>query len=240
MTTKNLAFVLSRALGATLLLPGAAALADTVFHLDARAPVSAPLRDYLRMGAAVTPAGVPLQVNSRYLTRDGQPWFPVMGEFHYTRAPRAQWEEELLKMKAAGITAVATYVMWNHHEAVEGVFDWTERRDLRQFIALCHKAGLQAVVRLGPWVHAEVRYGGMPDWIIDAMPTRRNDPQYLGYVARWYDQIGQQLRGLLWKDGGPVIGVQLENEYNLTGAGMGAEHIAELKRLAIEAGLDVP
>jgi len=96
------------------------------------------------------------------------------------------------------------------------------------------------VVRVGPWAHAEVRYGGVPDWVVDAMPTRGDDPQYLGYVERFYAQIGQQLRGLLWKDGGPVIGLQIENEYNLRGEGQGAGHIATLKKLVLKAGLDVP
>src|SRR5439155_25382019 len=95
-------------------------------------------------------------------------------------------------------------------------------------------------VRVGPWAHAEVRYGGFPDWVVDAMPTRRDDPQYLGHVARLYGEIGRQLDGLLWKQGGPVIAAQLENEYNLPGPDRGATHILTLKRLARAAGIDVP
>lgn len=222
------------------LFPAASALAETLLKVDASAPVGAPLTDYVKQGASVAPNGDRLAVNSRYLTRGGKPWFPVMGEFHYTRSAAAQWENELLKMKSSGITVVASYVIWNHHEETEGNFNWTERRDLRHFLQLCKKVGLDAVVRLGPWDHAEVRYGGIPDWVVDAMPTRRNDPQYMVYVERLYDQIGKQLKGLLWKDGGPVIAVQLENEYNLSGPGKGAEHISELKRLARKAGMDVP
>ncbi|MET0322651.1 MAG: beta-galactosidase, partial [Duganella sp.] len=194
----------------------------------------------LQQGTSVSPRGERLGANSRYLTRNGQPWFPVMGEFHYTRSPAADWELALRKMKAAGITVVASYIIWNHHEEQAGKFDWTDRRDLRRFLQLCRKVGLQAVVRIGPWAHAEVRFGGMPDWVVYSMPTRGNDPQYLHYVARLYGQIGRQLQGLMFKDGGPVIGVQLENEYNLRGPGQGAEHIATLKRLALEAGLDAP
>jgi beta-galactosidase len=216
------------------------ARADTVLKIDATAPVAAPLQGHLKLGTSVAPGGARLDANSVYLTRDGQPWFPVMGEFHYTRTPASGWELELRKMQAAGITVVASYVIWNHHEEQAGQFDWRERRDLRRFLQLCQKVGLQAVVRIGPWAHAEVRFGGMPDWVVDSMPTRGNDPQYLHHVERFYAQIGQQLQGLMFKDGGPVIGVQLENEYNLRGPGQGAEHIATLKQLALKAGLDAP
>ncbi|MHA4867240.1 beta-galactosidase [Duganella sp. PWIR1] len=225
---------------AAMFLPAAVALADTVLKVDASAPVASPLEGHLKQGAAVTPAGVRLGANNQYLTRDGKPWFPVMGEFHYTRTPAAQWELELRKMKAAGITVVASYVIWNHHEEQEGKFDWSERRNLHQFLTLCKKVGLEAVVRIGPWAHAEVRFGGVPDWVVYSLPTRGNDPQYMTYVERFYQQIGKQLKGQLWKDGGPVIAIQLENEYNLRGSGKGAEHISALKKLALKAGLDVP
>jgi beta-galactosidase len=230
-------------LGATLaalLLPVSIATADTLLKVDASAPPPAPVEGHLKMGSAVSPGGVRLGANSQYLTRGGKPWFPIMGEFHYTRTPAAQWELELRKMKAAGITVVASYVIWNHHEEQEGKFNWSERRNLRGFLELCKKVGLEAVVRIGPWAHAEVRYGGVPDWVVDTMPTRGNDPQYMTYVDRLYGEIGKQVTGLLWKDGGPVVGVQLENEYNLFGAGKGAEHISALKKLALKAGLDAP
>ena len=225
---------------AACILAGAGAAAQTVLHIDARAPVPAPLENTLKMGAAVAPNGARLGANSRYLTRDGKPWMPVMGEFHYSRTPPDEWEAELHKMKSAGIDIVASYVMWNHHEEQEGRFDWKGRRDLRRFVQLAAKARLDVVVRVGPWVHAEVRYGGFPDWVVGAMPTRGDDPQYLKYVERLYQQIGRQLDGLLWKDGGPVLGVQIENEYNLNGPGEGAQHIRTLKALALKAGIDVP
>jgi hypothetical protein len=228
------------ALLAALLLPSAAAMADTLLKVDASGAVKAPLEGHLKQGSNRSPQGGTLGINSQYLTRGGKPWFPVMGEFHYTRTPASKWELELRKMKASGINVVASYIIWNHHEEQEGKFDWSERRDLRRFVELCKKVGLDVVVRLGPWDHAEVRFGGVPDWIVYAMPTRGNDPQYMAYVERLYTQIGRQLKGLLWKDGGPVIGAQLENEYNLRGPGQGAEHISALKRLALKAGIDVP
>ena len=216
------------------------ASAGTVLRIDASAPARPPLENQLQMGSARAPNGDTIGVNSQYLTRNGKPWMPVMGEFHYSRTPAAEWETELRKMKAAGVDIVATYVMWNHHEPVEGSFDWKGKRDLRRFVQLAAKAGLDVVVRVGPWVHAEVKYGGMPDWVVDAIPTRGNDAEYMHHVGLLYGQIGSQLKGLLWKDGGRVIGVQIENEYNLNGPGEGAAHIRALKALAVKAGLDVP
>ncbi|MYM30442.1 glycoside hydrolase family 35 [Duganella sp. CY15W] len=215
------------------------ATADTL-SIDASAATPAPLAAALRLGGARAPNGDTLGANARYLTRNGAPWLPVMGEFHYSRTPAPMWEAELRKMKAAGIDIVASYVMWNHHEEVQGKFDWSGNRDLRRFVQLATRAGLDVVVRVGPWAHAEVRYGGIPDWVVNTMPTRANDPQYMAFVERLYGQIGQQLKGQLWKDGGHVIGIQLENEYNIDGPDKGIAHIAALKNLALKAGMDVP
>jgi beta-galactosidase len=185
--------------------------------------------------------GETLAVNSRYLLRDGKPWFPVMGEFQFSRYPENEWEDEILKMKAGGIQVVSTYVFWIHVEEIKGQFDWTGQRSLRRFVELCRKHGMYVWVRIGPWDHGEARNGGFPDWLIsNGQPTRQIDTTYLVYVSQLYDQIGEQLRGLLWKDGGPVIGVQLENEYHDRGPGKGAEYIMALKKLALQAGLNVP
>jgi hypothetical protein len=214
--------------------------AEQLLTVDATAPAPDPRTGYVKLGTAAAPGGHTLGINNQYLTRDGKPWLPVMGEFHYTRSPAASWDAELAKMKSAGIDIVASYIIWNHHEAAEGKFDWSGNRDLRRFVQLAHKHGLDVVVRVGPWSHAEVRYGGFPDWVVDAMPTRGNDPTYLRFVERYYREIGRQLDGLLYKQGGPVIGAQIENEYNLAGPGRGAEHIRTLKGLAVKAGIDVP
>jgi len=187
-----------------------------------------------------SPDGHVLSVNNRYLLRDGVPWLPVMGEFHYSRYPEAQWEEEILKMKAGGIQIVSTYVFWIYHEEIEGQFDWTGQRNLRKFVELCAKHHMYVWVRVGPWAHGECRNGGLPDWVVASCPTRQNNPVYLEHVQKFYAQVGRQLEGLFWKDGGRIIGVQLENEYNLKGPGKGVEHILALEKLAHDAGLDAP
>jgi beta-galactosidase len=213
---------------------------NTPIRIDASQPYLDPGPARYDQGAARSPSGSTLGINSRYLTRNGKPWLPVMGEFHFSRYPQSQWEEEILKMKAAGVDIVATYVIWIHHEEIEGQYDWQRQRDLRAFVQICARHGLVVVARIGPWDHAEARNGGFPDWLLKRGPTRVNDPGYLLAVRGWFGQIAGQLKGLLWKDGGPVVGIQLENEYSQRGPGAGEEHILELKKIALESGLDVP
>lgn len=214
--------------------------ADNTLTFNLRQPVPPPQTGYLDLGGKSS-TGHDLQVNSQYLVLDGKPWLPVMGEFHYARYPEKDWETEILKMKAAGVQIVSTYVFWIYHEEVEGRFDWSGRRDLRRFVELCAKHGMYVYLRIGPWDHGEVRNGGFPDWLPkETTHLRENDPIYLHYVNLWFAQIGKQVQGQLWRDGGPIIGVQLENEYSVAGPLGGATHIAELKRLAIANGIVVP
>lgn len=183
------------------------------------------------------PDGAEISVNNRFLTLNGHPWLPVMGEFHFSRFPCDGWRDELLKMKSGGIDVVATYIFWNYIEEIEDQFDWSGQRDLRAFIALCGEIGLYAYPRIGPWAHGECRHGGFPDWLLEkcGSQVRMDAPLYLTYVRRLYQQISDQLQGLLWKNGGPVIGVQIENELLDNAA-----HIRTLKHLAVEVGIDVP
>lgn len=185
--------------------------------------------------------------NKLYLTRDGKPWFPVMGEMHYTRYRDDLWEESLRKIKAGGVTIVSTYQIWIHHEEEKGVFDFSGCRNLRKFVELCGKVGLKVFLRLGPWVHGEVRNGGFPDWVVEmgkeGVELRSNDETYMFYVRRYWQQIYNQVEGLFEKDGGPVIGVQIENEYGHVGGftgDKGEAHMRSLTALAKELGFVVP
>ncbi len=225
------------ALACAALLAGACGSRAAEITIDATVPPKPPEPLAFAVGGR-SPDGHVLSANTRYLTRDGQPWFPVMGEFHCSRYPAAEWETELLKMKAGGITVVATYVFWLHHEETEGNFDWSGQRDLRRFVELCAKHGLLAWVRIGPWCHGEARNGGFPDWLVKLGDVRSNNPAYLGHVKTFFGEIGRQLKGLFWKDGGPIAGVQIENEYH-PGKG-GIEHMQTLLQLAHAAGIDAP
>lgn len=186
-----------------------------------------------------SPDGHVLGVNSRYFTRDGKPWFPVMGEFHYARYPADEWEREILKMKAGGITVISTYIFWLFHEETQDHFDWSGQRDLHRFVELCGKHGLLVWIRVGPWDHGEARNGGFPDWLVASVRNRRsNDPAYLARVKILFDEIGKQVKGQFWQDGGPIAGVQIENEYHPDRGG--PEHMTQLLKLAHEAGINAP
>ena len=192
---------------------------------------------YFKLGTTKNPAGHEINVNSRSLLFDGQPVFPVMGEMHYSRVPQAEWRDELLKMKAGGVDIVATYVFWIHHEEIEGQWDWRGQRDLKKFLQTCNDVGLKVIVRCGPWCHGEVRNGGFPDWVVahKDWKLRSTDTNFLAAVKPLYAQISKQLQGELWKDGGPVIGVQVDNEF-----GGSPNYLLALKKMAIASGLDVP
>ena len=176
------------------------------------------LRGHLDLGGRNS-KGDTIGVNSFYLEYNGKPFMPVIGEFHYSRYPHQYWDEELKKLKAGGITTVATYVFWNLHEVKEGTFDWSGDLDVRNFTELCAKNGLSVLMRVGPFAHGEMRNGGLPDWLYGRpIDVRSNDQEYLFYVNRLYQEIGKQLKGGMFKDGGPVIGVQIENEYQHSAA----------------------
>lgn len=203
------------------------------------------------------PAGRTIGFTNAYMTLDGRPWLAAAGEIHYARLEPRRWREALCLMKAGGIDIVSTYVFWIHHEERRGVFDWGGRRDLRRFVELCAEVGLHAIVRVGPFCHGEVRNGGLPDWLYGSpFAVRSNDGRYLDLVRRLYGEIGRQLEGLSFLQGGPVLGIQLENEYMHAGAPWetvprpcrewvpsgtgGKEHLRILKRIAVEAGIAAP
>lgn len=183
---------------------------------------------------------------STYLRMNQKPWFPIMGEFHYSRYQDEFWEEELRKIQAGGVTIVSTYVIWIHHEEEEGVFDFSGCCDLRKFLQLCKKVGLMVFLRPGPWVHGEVRNGGFPDWLMEKgkrIRLRSDDPAYLRSVTRFWQAIFQQAQGLFWDQGGPIIGIQIENEYGHVGGLRGADgeqHMRTLTALAKKIGFCVP
>lgn len=195
---------------------------------------------FLKMGSDQSPTGEILSYTNAYLTRNGKPWYPVMGEMHFSRVAARDWESSILKMKSGGIQIISTYVFWNHHEATEGVFDWTGNNNLQQFLLLCQKHGMYVWLRPGPWVHAEARNGGFPDWLVQKkLHLRQNDSTYLQYVQQFFTAIGRQCNGYWFKQGGPLIGVQVENELVFKNPDVYA-HMKRLKQLAMEAGMDVP
>lgn len=192
-----------------------------------------------------------------YLEKNGVPFFGIAGECHYSRVHEEQWEDTILKMKMGGINIISTYVFWIHHEEQEGVFRFDGNRNLRKFVEICKKHEMYVIVRIGPFDHGEVRNGGLPDWLYGKpFEVRSLNERFLSCVKKLYHQLAVQLQGLYFKDGGPIIGTQLDNEYmhsaapwEITtgvanewtpGGSEGAKYLHALKELAQEEGIRTP
>lgn len=175
--------------------------------------------------------------DNQSLLIDGRRVCPVMGEIHYSRVPADEWAWEIRKMKAGGVTIIATYVFWNHIEEEEGIFRWDGQRDLRCFLEVCRTEQMPVVLRIGPWCHGEARNGGLPDWLFEKgiKRMRSQESLFLHYVTRYYRQLFTCLQGLQWKDGGPVMACQFDNEYRGSG-----DYLMVLKKIATDIGLDLP
>lgn len=177
-----------------------------------------------------------IELTDRYVTIDGEPWIPVMGEYHFSRDLPENWERELRKMKAGGINVLATYMLWIAHEETRGDVRWDGHRDIRRFIELADRVGLKVMLRIGPWAHGEARNGGYPDWL-QALPIahRSDDPAYLELARGWYAGIEEQVRGLFHtpeNPAGPIIGIQVDNELYDNGP-----HLATLRSIAESVGM---
>lgn len=190
------------------------------------------------VSSAVAAAAPPEEVrwDSKSLIIGGRRVVPVMGEVHYSRIPAAEWKAEVDKIKEGGVTIIATYVFWNHVEETEGIFNWSGQRNLRRFLEVCNEAGMPVVLRVGPFCHGEVRNGGIPDWMFSkGCKMRSEQPVFLGYVEKLYRQIYSQIAGLQWKDGGPLMACQFDNEYRGRGS-----YLMALKQIALGIGFDLP
>ncbi|MRG60013.1 beta-galactosidase [Agromyces sp. CFH 90414] len=176
-----------------------------------------------------------IALTNRYVEVAGRPAIPVSGELHYSRIPRAEWAERLRLMRSGGVTVVAAYVLWNHHEPEQGRPTFEGGLDVAAFVRTAAEAGLDVVLRIGPWCHGEVRNGGFPDWVQEApVEHRTDDPAYLALVDPWFAALGAQVASLCGPESN-VIGIQLENElYDQPG------HLVTLKRMARRHGLVAP
>lgn len=193
------------------------------------------LKNHLKMGGSNID-GERIDVTSLYFEKGGKPYLGVMGEYHFTRDKRENWYRELCKMKAGGVDIVATYLFWIYHEEIEGEFDFSGDYDIRKFVLDAKRTGLDVVIRIGPWCHGECRNGGFPDWLIKKpYKLRDNNDEYMAKARIWYEKIFEEVKGLFYKDGGNIIGVQFENELVNN-----APHLLALKEMALEIGYDAP
>ena len=150
---------------------------------------------------------------------DGKPFVVKAAEIHYPRIPRPYWEHRIKMCKALGMNAVCIYIFWNIHEQTEGNFDFTGNNDVAEFCRLAQKNGMYVIVRPGPYVCAEWEMGGLPWWLLKKkdIRLREQDPYFMERVKIFEQKVGEQLSPLTIQNGGPIIMVQVENEYGSYG-----------------------
>jgi len=169
---------------------------------------------------------------------DGKPFQIISGEMHYARIPREYWRARLKMARAMGLNTVATYVFWNIHEPEAGRFNFSANADLAEFIRKAQQEGLKVMLRAGPYSCAEWEFGGFPAWLMadERMRTalRSNDPAFMVPVEKWLMRLGKEVAQLQIGRGGPIIGVQIENEYGNFGSD--AAYMEHLHQIFLRAG----
>ncbi|HYK38047.1 glycoside hydrolase family 35 protein [Alloacidobacterium sp.] len=150
-----------------------------------------------------------------HFTLDGKPFQVISGEMHYARIPRAYWRDRMRMAKAMGLNTITTYVFWNVHEPKPGVYDFSGNNDVVEFIREAQQEGLYVILRPGPYACAEWEFGGFPSWLLKDHSTvvRSSDPKFIEPARRWILRLGKELAPLQIGNGGPIILVQVENEY---------------------------
>ena len=159
-------------------------------------------------------------VGNKTFLLNGKPFVVKAAELHYPRIPRPYWEHRIQMCKALGMNTICMYVFWNIHEQREGEFDFSGNSDIAEFVRLCQKNGMYVIVRPGPYVCAEWEMGGLPWWLLKKKDIRLRecDPYFMERVRIFEQKVGEQLTSLTIQHGGPVIMIQVENEYGSYGA----------------------
>lgn len=169
---------------------------------------------------------------------NGKPFVVKAAELHYPRIPRPYWEQRIKLCKALGMNTVCLYVFWNAHEPEEGKYDFTGQNDLAEFCRLCQKEGMYVILRPGPYVCAEWEMGGLPWWLLKKkdIRLREDDPYFLERVRLFEKEVGKQVGGLTIQNGGPIIMVQVENEYG--SYGVNKPYVSKIRDIVKESGFD--
>ena len=192
-----------------------------------------------------TSPSAPVSFDNRSFLINGRREFILSGEIHYARAPRELWGTLLDRSVECGLNCIAAYIFWNFHETSRGVYDFSGGRDLQHFLRLCAERNLHVILRLGPYCCAEWNYGGFPPYLRDepGITIRTMSPPYLDRVGKYFEHLAAEIRPHLATNGGPVILVQVENEYNNVAARYGKDgerYKLWMAELAARVGLNVP
>ena len=169
---------------------------------------------------------------------NGKPFVVKAAEVHYPRIPRPYWEHRIKMCKALGMNTLCLYVFWNIHEQKEGVYDFSGQNDVAEFCRLAQKNGMYVIVRPGPYVCAEWEMGGLPWWLLKKkdIRLRERDPYFLERVRLFEKEVGKQLASLTIENGGPIIMVQVENEYGSYGEDK--PYVSEIRDIVRQSGFD--
>ena len=167
---------------------------------------------------------------------NGKPFQVISGSIHYERIPRAYWRDRLKKAKAMGLNTVETYAFWNTAEPIKGHFDFTGRNDIAEFVREAKQEGLYVIMRPGPYACAEWEWGGYPSWLLadPHMIVRSSYPGFIAASKEYLDALGKQLAPLQIGNGGPILAVQVENEYGSYGSDRA--YMEQIHHLLLGAG----
>ena len=170
---------------------------------------------------------------------DGKPFVIRSGAMHYPRVPRAYWRDRMKKMRALGLNTLETYVFWNLHERRPGEFDFRGNLDLAEYIRMAQAEGLWVLLRPGPYICSEWDFGGLPAWLlgVPGMRVRSNSPEFLKPAGAYLYRVGTETAGLQITHGGPILMVQVENEYG--SFGHDHDYMRAVQRMIRDAGFDV-
>lgn len=170
---------------------------------------------------------------------DNEPMQILSGAIHYFRILPQYWENRLRKLAACGLNTVETYVPWNLHELHENEYDFSGILDIEKFLEIAHSLGLKAIVRPSPYICAEWEFGGLPAWLIKTgCALRCSDPIFLEKVGKYYDELIPRIARFQCTNGGPVIALQIENEYG--SYGNDKDYLNFLADKMQENGINVP
>ena len=170
-------------------------------------------------GQSTKPITHTFTVSGMQFLFDGKPYQVISGEMHYPRVPRAYWRDRFRKARAMGLNTITTYAFWNVHEPRPGVYDFVGQNDIAEYIREAQQEGLNVILRPGPYVCAEWELGGYPSWLLKdhSLVLRSDDPKYVAAMQSWFARLGKEIAPLLLQNGGPIIAVQIENEYGSFG-----------------------
>ena len=169
---------------------------------------------------------------------NGKPFVVKAAEIHYPRIPKEYWDHRIKMCKALGMNTVCIYIFWNIHEQKEGEFDWSGNNNVAEFCRLAQKNGMYVIVRPGPYVCAEWEMGGLPWWLLKKkdIKLRERDPYFMERVKIFETEVGKQLAPLTIQNGGPIIMVQVENEYG--SYGIDKAYVSEIRDCLRQVGFD--